>query len=171
MKQLVPDGDVGLMPGVEGGVVGEGESWRETWGGGGWRMDQKADHVTCKGRREEGPSLTLQSRSGNFHPSVHALPGNLLPAPDSGGHLVTHNLSKEVSRREDFTTRGLVLMLVSLLHQSTIWEVRGPFPSQLNGGPRLLKSNSELAFIFSVGCSAAQLQGQTESLSHAQTQA
>ena len=121
--------------------------------------------------KEKAPSLTLRSRNGNFHHSVHALPGNLFPAPDSGGHLAPHNLSKEVSRREDFTTRGLVLMLEPLLHQTTIWEVRGPFPSQLSGGPRLLESNSELAFIFSVGCSAAQLQGQAESTSQAQTQA
>ena len=32
MKQLVPDGDVGLMPGVEGGVVGP-DAWSRRRGG------------------------------------------------------------------------------------------------------------------------------------------
>ena len=84
-------------------------------------MDQKVDPPgDLQKDKEKAPSLTLRSRNGNFHHSFHALPGNLFPAPDSGGHLAPHNLSKEVSRREDFTTRGLVLMLEPLLHQTTI---------------------------------------------------
>lgn len=61
--------------------------------------------------------------------------------------------------------------LEPLLRLSTIWEVRGPFPSQLHGGPGLLESSLELAFIFPVGCSGEQWQGQTEATSQAQTQA
>ena len=55
VKQLVPDGDLGLMPGVKGGMVGEGENWRETWGRGGWRMDQKVDPATCKKTKRRPP--------------------------------------------------------------------------------------------------------------------
>lgn len=55
MKQLVPDGDLGLMPEVEGGVVGKEESWRETWGGGGWSMDQKVDHGDLQKTKRRRP--------------------------------------------------------------------------------------------------------------------
>lgn len=51
-----------------------------------------------KDKEKKAPSLTLGSGDGNFHPNVQVLPVNLLPAPDSGGQPVSHNLSKEVSR-------------------------------------------------------------------------